>query len=363
MSLVDDATAARGEELAFAQKAEPNSYVGLSFKNWLLNIVTLTLYRFWGKTAVRRRLWNSTYLNGEPFEYTGRGLELFLGFLFAILLVTLPLLLIIFGAQFLGAAGAALTVVLADLGLIVLLGFGRFAAFRYLASRTVWRGVRFQLTGGALRYGFKFLGYMLLVLVSFGWFLPAAQRRLAAPLWGGLRFGDRPLSFSLPDARKSKIYGAFARLWVGGLIAYFVWIAVIMRFMPGIASAAGGEPTLREIGAIYASVLILGVFLMLLYAPYHAALLRSVVSGIKFDDARFRIDLSWSDLLVLTLSNIAYLTVSLGILMPFVEARTARFLVSRIRSTGLADLESACQAPAGPRTGEGLADAFGVVTV
>lgn len=47
MSISDDAAPPRGESLVFGQSLKPSGLVGLSFKNGLLNIVTLTLYRFW----------------------------------------------------------------------------------------------------------------------------------------------------------------------------------------------------------------------------------------------------------------------------------------------------------------------------
>jgi hypothetical protein len=97
-----DSTAAGavGQSVRIEQRAVLSSFLGLSLKNGPLNLVTLTLYRFWGKTEVRRRVWRSTFLNDEPFEYTGRGVELFVGFLLALLLVGGPFLFIVFGAQF-----------------------------------------------------------------------------------------------------------------------------------------------------------------------------------------------------------------------------------------------------------------------
>ena len=69
----------------------------------------------------------------------------------------------------------------------------------------------------------------------------------------------------------------------------------------------------------------------------------------------------WRDMAWMTLSNLALLTISLGFLMPFVEARVSKFLFDRLETTGIADLNAIGQASdLGPRTGEGLADAFGV---
>ena len=93
-----------GEVLRFQSTLQPKRFLGLSLRNGLLNIVTLTLYRFWGKTEVRRRVWQGVRLNGDAFEYTGRGKELFIGFLLALVALGLPMLLTVFAIQFGGPA-------------------------------------------------------------------------------------------------------------------------------------------------------------------------------------------------------------------------------------------------------------------
>lgn len=57
-----------------------NGLLKLSIVNFLLGVVTLSVYRFWAKTNVRRHIWSCVHINGEPLEYTGRGMELFKGF-------------------------------------------------------------------------------------------------------------------------------------------------------------------------------------------------------------------------------------------------------------------------------------------
>ncbi len=47
--------------------------------NLLLTILTLGIYHFWAKTNIRKYLWDKTRFDGEPFEYTGTGGELFMG--------------------------------------------------------------------------------------------------------------------------------------------------------------------------------------------------------------------------------------------------------------------------------------------
>lgn len=351
-----------GESLTFSETLDTQSFLGLSFKNGLLNLITLTLYRFWGRTEVRRRVWAAVSLNGEAFEYTGRGRELFIGFLIALFTVGLPFLLIVGGAQFLGPAYALLIILPLYLVLPVLLGAAMFLAFRYMASRTVWRGVRFQLKGSPWDYGLATLGYGLLTGISLGWFRPAAAMRLAEKLWGGLRFGDLKLRW-VPRGDIG-LYGPFALGWIGVVIGYVIFTMVMMAslMMSGRMLDPHGPSTTMPVMfmvIIYAEMFVFLLYAMVVLAPYHAALLRAIIGSLKIGDARFRLDVKAADLLGLSLGNVFLIVVSLGLLSPFVQARTARFMIRRLSAEGLAPLADAKQAGTGPKSGEGLADAFG----
>lgn len=362
MSMPETAPA-RGETLVFQQRAKRGEFLGLSLKNGLLNIITLTLYRFWGKTEVRRRVWRSTYLNDEPFEYTGRGVELFLGFLIAAVLIGLPFLLVVFAAQMMGPAAAAMIILPLYMFLFWLVGFGMFTAFRYMASRTVWRGVRFQLHGSASSYGFAYMGYLLLTGVTLMWAWPEAQRNLAQKLWGGLSFGNRRLKFDASACRKEKVYPAFAIGWIALVVFEVIFISVFIGMATTVMAdiqASPTEPPLKLVAGIYAMMGVLAVVIIVAFAPFQAAMLRSIVAGITFEGARFRIDVRALPLIGLTLTNLVWIIITLGFGTPYVQARTARFLINRLSSEGAADLASIRQTEQGPRTGEGLADAFGL---
>jgi uncharacterized membrane protein YjgN (DUF898 family) len=108
----------------------------------------------------------------------------------------------------------------------------------------------------------------------------------------------------------------------------------------------------------YVFAAMFGLVALALFSPYYAARLRSVVAGIRLGEARFRLALTGRDMFALSLSNIALLIVSLGFLMPLIQARTTKFLLGRLKSEGVVDFAAIGQAQRGPRTGEGLADAF-----
>ena len=346
----------KGETLTFGHTIKPGAFIGLSLKNGLLNIITLTLYRFWGKTEVRRRVWSHITLNNEPFEYTGKGGELVRGFLIALLVLGVPYLALILAIQFVSPMFTLLMLPL-YIAIIVLIGAAIFMTYRYMASRTVWRGVRFQLQGSASKFGWSYLGYTLLVMITLGWYAPAMSMRIAEKLWGGMSYGDQKLRWE--RSRKEGLYGPFALAWVAGIAGYGVLIAAIM---PAVMSSmqSGTEPGATLFVKIYGYALLYTLFLVVATAPYHAAVMRTIAGSIRLGDAKFGIDIKAAPLIGLTLTNVLIMLLTLGFLTPVVMARTAKFMISRLSSAGEAPLADALQASRGPKTGEGLADAFDV---
>jgi hypothetical protein len=80
-------TPAAGESVPsqqFAYDGRLGELFGIFFTNLLFSIITLGFYRFWAKTRMRRYIWSRVSLNGDAFEYTGTGGELFIGFLIVV---------------------------------------------------------------------------------------------------------------------------------------------------------------------------------------------------------------------------------------------------------------------------------------
>ena len=55
----------------------------IALRNALFNLLTLGIHRFWAKTRLRRHIWANAAFDGDRLEYTGRPVELLLGFLVA----------------------------------------------------------------------------------------------------------------------------------------------------------------------------------------------------------------------------------------------------------------------------------------
>ncbi|RYG23537.1 MAG: DUF898 family protein, partial [Burkholderiales bacterium] len=76
---------------AFEFHGSWREFAPIAFTNLLLTIVTLGVYSFWAKTRERQYLWANTRFIDDRLEWTGTGLELFIGYIIAFLVIVLPL--------------------------------------------------------------------------------------------------------------------------------------------------------------------------------------------------------------------------------------------------------------------------------
>jgi uncharacterized membrane protein YjgN (DUF898 family) len=159
-----------------------------------LGLITVTFYRFWGKTRLRRYLWSRVSVDGVPLEYTGRGSELFVGFLFALAVLipffaaysALRLLVLTQGDMAEGIFQAAYVALI-----YWLVGVALWRARRYRLTRTAWRGIRCGQTGSAVGYATRMFLYAALAVVTLGLAVPLRNVRLYRYELGHTWFGDR----------------------------------------------------------------------------------------------------------------------------------------------------------------------------
>ncbi|MBX9931334.1 MAG: DUF898 domain-containing protein [Methylobacterium sp.] len=161
--------------IAFDRKAP--GLTGIAVRGFLLSLITFGIYRFWYITELRRFFWSRTLIDGSPAEYTGRGKELFLGFLVA-LAILIPLYIAIFVASISVPALAPFAGALSFPILFVLGQFALYRGRRYRASRTFWRGIRLGQDGSGIAYALMAAGWWLLTLLTFGLAFPFMRASL-----------------------------------------------------------------------------------------------------------------------------------------------------------------------------------------
>jgi uncharacterized membrane protein YjgN (DUF898 family) len=372
------AQATSGEAIYFSYVPKPG--LGrLSIVNFLLGIVTLTIYRFWAKTEVRKHIWSCVHINGQPLEYTGRGSELFKGALIVFLVFGLPIVLAVTGLTLAyGPEHPAIAGIqgITFLAVAVLWGAAIFRARRYQLSRTLWRGIRGTLEGSAMTYSLLYFGRMLAKAVTLGWATPVMNLQLQENIISAMRFGDLPFKFR---GRAGPLYPSYALCWFA-TIGAFIGAALLLGGLIGayfggdLAATFGDifgeqqEPTEEQAQNI--AILIAGIFALYLgfyaiypaiWAFYSAREMATFAGYTSASEARFAMDVSAWEVIKLLFGNFFIAVLTLGIAMPFVSQRNVRFLCDRIKVSGTINVDAIRQSQARlDKTGEGLADAFDI---
>jgi len=256
----------------------------LALKTALLTVITLGIYRFWMITRLRRLFWGGIEIDGDPLEYTGTGLEKFLGFLIAIVVLAvylgaINLALAFAGLSYFSEDVVAQTVVL-NVSILATLPFIFYATYRsqaYMYARTRWRGIRFGLEEGAWAYTGRALILTALTVLTLGIAYPYQHWTLAAFITNRTRYGD--LAFRQDGSWRS-LLGSWLPIYL--VIAGVVIIA-------GIAAAD------QSLGSIYFGTVAFAfgiATIVLLYQRYRVAAFRALWSARRLGEARFGHDVS-----------------------------------------------------------------------
>uniref|UniRef100_Q07IK6 DUF898 domain-containing protein n=1 Tax=Rhodopseudomonas palustris (strain BisA53) TaxID=316055 RepID=Q07IK6_RHOP5 len=231
----------------------------LVMRGGFLEFVTLGFYRFWLATDLRRHLWANTSVDGDAVEYTGSAKELLIGFLIA-----LAILAPLYVGYFLLGLEAESWQAFASTPLVVLLYlFGQFAIYRarrYRLTRTVWRGVRFWMTGSGWAYALRAALWGLAMGLTLGLIMPWRNAALERYKMGHSHYGELQGRF---EGRGGELFKRGWWIWALGVLSI-----VAVPFVP-----------LLGIVALIA--------LPFLYAAYKAIEWRWWVSGLRIGEVRF----------------------------------------------------------------------------
>ena len=255
----------------------------------LLELITFGFYRFWITTDIRRHLWSHTEIDGDALEYTGRGTELLVGFLIAIAILG-PF----FVAYFLLGLEFERFKAFASLPLYLLvIAFGQFAAYRarrYRLTRTVWRGVRFWMTGSGWSYAWRSIAWGLLLGPTLGFTYPWRTAALERYKLGHTLYGDLRGRF---EATGWQLFKRIWWVWLIGILPFVLFFGSIVAL--GVAATgAGGHDGARP-GAVTGLIMpVAGLTFFVL--PFLHGIRRAREwawwsSGIRFGDVAIACDL------------------------------------------------------------------------
>jgi uncharacterized membrane protein YjgN (DUF898 family) len=340
-----------------------------------LELVTLGFYRFWLATDMRRHLWSNTHIDGDAAEYTGRAKELLIGFLIA-----LAILVPIYLAYFLAGLEAERVKAFASIPLVAFFYlFGQFAIYRarrYRLTRTVWRGVRFWMSGSGWVYALRAALWGLLMILTLGLVLPWREAALERYKMRHSYYGDLQGSF---EGRGCEFFKRAWWLWL--LTPVALYISPLAPFVYGAFKAIewrwwlsgirfGGvrlESTLRrsELIGLYWKVIGWIVLLGIVFVAYLAlcAVLVSSMSAMPLADF-FRSQAFAKSIPLLVLAGIGYLSFALAMNVVMRVYLMRDLWVRVLSSTIVHDIDAAANVSArgelANALGEGFADGLDV---
>jgi uncharacterized membrane protein YjgN (DUF898 family) len=260
----------------------------LVLRGALLELVTFGFYRFWLTTDIRRHLWSHTEIDGDALEYTGRGTELLFGFLIA-----LAVLGPIFLFYFLVGLEAERIKAFASLPLYLFLyAFGQFAAYRarrYRLTRTVWRGVRFWMTGSGWSYAWRSMLWGLLLIPSIGLAYPWRTAALERFKLRHTLFGNLPGRF---EATGGQLFGRIWWIWLLGLLPFLLFAGALAEIVVSIMrqpNAAIHPPSAAIAPMLLGTTLLIA--LPFLHAIRRAREWAWWAGGVRFGSVTVRCDL------------------------------------------------------------------------
>ena len=346
-------------ESAFRFTGDWKEFLPIALTNLLLTIVTLGIYRFWAKARERRYLWSRTRFIDDHLEWTGTGLDMFIGFL----IVTVILLPLFLGFQHVmqamtlrGEVGlVALLSLVFYAGIFYMIGVAQFRALRYRLTRTWWHGIRGGSDDGGWHYGLQYLWKTVAGFFILGFLVPWSMTSLWNDRWNKMSFGQHRFEAGADTD------GLFAR-WL------LVYLVPVIGVVVGVGAAISAFSSINDPegagGAVATRVLaVIGVYVgfLLVSLSYYAAFYRKVVETTSIGGLQFEFTARTKDWLKLIFGSIGLVIVTLGFGLLFVGYRNWSFVVRHMEAGGVVDLDTLLQSQT-RATGdaEGLADAFDI---
>ena len=337
--------------------------------NLILMVLTLGIYRFWGKTRLRRYIWGNIEIMGDRLEYSGTGKELFIGFLVVFFLILFPLFAVISIVDGLlaGDHEQARLVLAAAQGLIIvfLVGVAFFRARRYRLTRTHWRGIYSSQTGSSVKYGLMVIASYGVTLLTLGLAWPVCSVWLKRYEMKHTWVGDEPFGFS-PSVKK--LYRSFLVVWAIGLL-YMITVSImsmnLLDFQTIFKTTSEGTPSNpEEIQALINMIFVMYLGLIpigLAFLWYRGRAYNHFISSTQFHGHTLTSTNTGFGFMWLTVSNSLLVFFTVGLALPWAVKRYLNFVERHVGLVGDGDFSQLLQSTQDrPSHGEGLADAFDV---
>jgi uncharacterized membrane protein YjgN (DUF898 family) len=391
------------EKTAFAFTGNWRAFAPIALSNMLLNFATLGFYRFWATTRERQYFCAHTRFIDDQLEWTGKGIELFFGFLIALALFGLPFILlnlILQGLIFQNMKMVAGVLFGASyIFLFYLAGVAMFRGLRYRLSRTSWHGIHGGCDDGGWRFGWSYIWKSVVAYLCAALLFPWSMTSLWKERWEAMSFG--PHRF-----RSNPQWGSLMGRYILAYLSPFLAIiaALVVAVPAAMASgAAAGVMSKGVVAAIIAGVLIFYFVMPLLALVFYSTYVREVINTLSLSTLDFEFTARTKEWIKLFLGNFGIwalaglaaavpigafglfnqfadvtpgetafmsnpfafaaffvlLAVPFSVVGPFIRYRNWKFYIGHLEASGDVNLTALTQSQTRElKQGEGLLDAF-----
>lgn len=344
----------------------------LHLMNLFMNIITIGIYSFWGKTRIRRYMTSHVAILDDRFEYTGTGKELLFGWLKA-MLIFMPLIV---------CMSIPYVKILGFIAFIGIFSIAIYLALRYRLSRTKWRGIRFSLAGSLKEYFVLSLKRTFINIFTLGYKIPKSDILLWSYIANNMSYGDLKFSYQGDASKLRKVHLITMSIFLVTILTCSVGPLVFIasqEMMKGTQEAGGvkieqittspntvtpiekidpqagyeesdsyeSTETYNQdievikkpkfdgemIGGIAMIYVGLGIAL-LSRLWYQAALWQEKFRGLYLGNIRFKADVTGGELAKLLIGNLLIIIFTLGLGRPIAANRTLRYYATHMRIGG-----------------------------
>ena len=342
----ETATAAPAE-LRFEFTGRTAEYFRIWAVSLCLSLATLGVYSAWGKVRKRRYLYAHTRLDGSGFDYRASPRAILRGRAIAVALFG--------GLALAGHFVPTLQLVLFAL-LVLLAPWIVVASSRFNARSTTFRNVAFAFDGTVREAAKVLLGFGAIAIATAGIAWPWFRMRRARFIVEHHRFGATPFRADL-EAGGFVLAYLLAFLMLVGVVTI---VGVTVGIVSATTAAAGEAPPAF---VVFAPVIAIYAAYLVAYAYLRARVGNLTLDGTVVGALRGRSTLRARDLVWLYLGNVAAVLATLGLAVPWVTIRMARYRAAKLALAGGANIASfaaAAGAGAGAATGSEVGDLFDV---
>lgn len=297
----------RTDTIKFSGKS--GEYFKLWFVNMFLSIITLGIYSAWAKVRNTQYMYGHTNVDDNSFRFLATPMQILKGRIVAVIIFILYMVL----SQINPAIGLVMA-----LGFLVAMPWLIIQGLKFTMRMTAYRNVRFSFEG---TYGGVIVHFLLLPILgtitlylAMPWVVQQIQQYINNNLtYGGKHFEQKS---SAGQYYIAALFSLGVALIGGAVIAAFGGTA--------IASAQAG-PSIALVVVGIAAFALFGI----VNAVYQSIIYNHLMKTLEIEEVvSFDANMKTLPFAGLVLSNILLLVITLGLAIPVVKIRTARYIAS-----------------------------------